>query len=127
VSEPTAEELRAAAERDETEARLLEQALDRLDPSGRPYARRLGIELPALRSDDDLGRAQYAAELARGRRDYLAGRYQELSTRAAQRERYATAAALGIDRFTGEGRRPLDELLEPEREIRRARWEAAGR
>jgi hypothetical protein len=119
----TAEELLGAAERDELHARVLEERLDQLDPRGGPYRRRsLEIELPdpSRYSGDDLGNARFRADLAAARRAYLKARYREHSAAAARRERYAEAAARGIDRFAGEGSRSLDELLEPTRERIRA-------
>jgi hypothetical protein len=114
MSEPTLDELRAVLEHDEATCHALEQALDRLDPNGAPYARRLGVELPdhSHYSDDVLGRKQYAVDLVGRRRLYLESRYVELSEQAARRSERESARAAGLDRFLEAGAR-LDDLTAP--------------
>lgn len=129
MSESTYEELVAEHDHYENVARVLEEQLSRLDRSGTDWRRTLGIELPDSRRYEDgpLGSARYCADLVRLRAEWLRGRYEELSERAARRERAHETEARGLDRFLDYGRYKLDDLLEPELQRRRARWEATGR
>jgi hypothetical protein len=93
----------------DVEVRILERQLDVLDPSGGPYGRKLGVEMPSHTdfADPDVWREEFLGR----RRDWLEARYEEMSARAARRQRATAARERGLDRFTGPGRRTLNELL----------------
>lgn len=126
----TVDDLRAAAERDAHLARVCARQLDLLDPARAPHAKalRLGIELPLPDEfpDDELGAAQWYAEVEARRIAFLTERWNTLSEARERLHRARRDRELGLDRFVQDGGRyRLADLLEPERE-RQAREAARG-
>lgn len=106
MSEPTVDELRAQADRDETLCRLIERHL------GREFASTLGIELPPKPDVfDELASAQYGAEFAARRLAWLESRLDERNRRAEANERIRRDREAGISRFIPPGL-TLDDLAD---------------
>lgn len=116
----TVEELKAGAERDEHLARIAARQCELIDPS-RSYSRTYGVDIVASDYDnDELGCAQFRADLASARLKWLEGRWEVLSESRERLHRARRAREVGVDRFVGEGRFRLNDLLRPEFERQRA-------
>ncbi len=119
--------LRRTAELAETASRVLEGQLDRLDRDRRTsYARVPGVEVdPARYPHDEEGLARFRHDLATARRDWLLGRYEELSAREQRAAEAAERRRAGVSRFLA-GKFTLDDMTRPEMERQLDVWRAAG-
>lgn len=126
MSEPSIEELAREMDRAHIETQLLDQRLRELDPRTN-YARLTGVEVDRRRfSDDGDGAVRHLHAVVTARRDYLMGRYHEMTARAAWRAEAQERRRAGLSRFLPPGRFTLDDLTRPELDRQLDVWMAAG-
>jgi hypothetical protein len=125
VTEPTIEELAAQMDRAHVETKLLERQLDSLEPRTR-WSNTPGPEVDRRRfPNDGDGAVRHLHATVTARRDYLMGRYEEMTARAARRAEAHERRCAGMSRFIP-GRFGLDALTAPELERQLQVWMTAG-
>jgi hypothetical protein len=115
VSDPTPDELMAAAKRDETLAELAARYVARQTKRTADAVLRDAYSVAMDAGELPKEAVAYRAELASRMYEYLDGRSKRISERERVRAEQNRSKLLGLDRFAGPGR-SLDELLEPVRE-----------